>query len=140
MMSETAMQGDGADGQPLALDFELPEAPQKVWRALTEPDKLARWLTPAPAGGRLDCALLDQEPGRRVSYRWRDGEVFDGVVTFSIAVNAVGGTRLTIVQTPGVTARLFGAVGCRMAFTAAPTSPCRRDAANHNRPACLRAA
>lgn len=88
----------------LSFDVDLAEPPQKVWRALTEPDKLAAWLLPSPANG-IECRPLDQEPGRRVSYRWRDAGDFDGIVTFSIAINAIGGTRLTIVQTPGAVAR-----------------------------------
>jgi len=87
----------------LSLDFDLAEPPQKVWRALTEPDKLAAWLLPSSKDG-VECRPLDQEPGRRISYRWREQGSFDGVVTFSIALNAVGGTRLTIVQTDGAVA------------------------------------
>ncbi len=93
--------------EALSFDFDLAEPPQKVWRALTEPDKVAAWLQPA-TGEAIDCRPLDQEPGRRISYRWREQGSFDGVVTFSIALNAVGGTRLTIVQTQGAVA-LHGA-------------------------------
>lgn len=139
-MSEaiTANAEAADETEPLALDFDLPEPPQKVWRALTEPDTLARWLAPAPAS--FDAAPLDQEPGRRVSYRWRDGEAFDGVVTFSIALNAVGGTRLTIVQVPGVTARLYAATRPALACIAGRMSRRRLDAANQNFSTRLRAA
>ena len=32
--------------EALTFEFDLPHAPEKVWRALTEPALLAEWLLP----------------------------------------------------------------------------------------------
>jgi uncharacterized protein YndB with AHSA1/START domain len=47
------------DARGIYLDTFLPHPPRKVWRALTEPDLIARWLM--PNGRRL--------AGRRRPYR-----------------------------------------------------------------------
>ena len=77
----------------IALDQVLPHAPAQVWRALTEPDLLARWLmpprdfqlkvghrftfqgTPIPSvqfSGIVGCEVLDFEVERRLCYSWVD--------------------------------------------------------------------
>ncbi|HEV7255661.1 MAG TPA: SRPBCC domain-containing protein [Mesorhizobium sp.] len=119
-----------AETQALEQEYELAEPPAKVWRALTEPELVARWLRPNPSqvdGDEEDteCSLLDTEPGWRVSYRWRDGAL-DGVVTFSIAPNASGGTRLKLVHSAGSLAPVALAGS---AWTAPRPTP-----ANSNRP------
>jgi uncharacterized protein YndB with AHSA1/START domain len=86
-----------------------------VWRALTEPELLSKWLLPvldfklAPGAafrfqappqpgwdGAVQCELLSLEPGRKLSYRWVVGPL-DTVVTFSLAPSGPG-SRLTVVQ------------------------------------------
>ena len=32
--------------EPVLIECDLPEPPEKVWRALTEPKLVAAWLTP----------------------------------------------------------------------------------------------
>jgi uncharacterized protein YndB with AHSA1/START domain len=100
----------------LTFDFDLPHRPEKVWRALTEPELLAQWLLPvlglelapgtaftfqAPPKGDWDgvvrCKLLDVEPQRALSWRWVVGDV-DTVVTFTLAATPAG-TRLHLVHT-----------------------------------------
>lgn len=129
--------------QNLHQDYDLAAPPEKVWRALTEPALVERWLMPDAAatggerpgftgdGGKLGCTLIEAEPGRRVSYAWREGPL-DSVVTFSIAA-ANGGTRLTVVHSrPAQTAAtaMFGAPGYRMALRPTGTARTRRHAAN----------
>lgn len=122
--------------------YDLSEPPEKVWRALTEPALVQRWLMPDAAatcgarpgftgdGGKLGCTLIDAEPGRRVSYAWREGAL-ESVVTFSVAATT-GGTRLTVVHTGPARAAdtaMLGASGCRIALR--PTgAPNHRHAAN----------
>ena len=128
----------------LHQNYDLSEPPEKVWRALTEPALVERWLIPNSAatggerpgfrgdGGRLVCTLIDAEPGRRVSYAWREGTL-DSVVTFSVAANDAGGTRLTVVHSgPAPTAgtAMLGAPGCRIALRPNTQSPNQRHAAN----------
>ncbi|WP_434722734.1 SRPBCC family protein [Mesorhizobium sp. RIZ17] len=105
---------------PLSFECELAEPPEKVWRALTEPELLAAWLMPndmmAKAGTRfafagpdapIECEVLEAEPGRVLRYSWRERPgaddasrlpAFDSVVTFTLARTASGGTHLSIVH------------------------------------------
>jgi uncharacterized protein YndB with AHSA1/START domain len=99
----------------VALDFELPHSPQKVWRALTDPVLLAEWLLPvvgltlepgaaftltAPPqpgwDGVVSCRLLEIDAHRTLSYAWAVGDL-DTVVTFTLTPTA-SGTRLSLVQ------------------------------------------
>ncbi|WP_274628849.1 SRPBCC family protein [Arvimicrobium flavum] len=112
-----------AEPPVLALDFELAEPPQKVWQALTEPDILSRWIEPQRQleegeQSPLRYDPIDIEPGRRISYRWREGEALDSIVTFSIADGVAGGTRLTIVHADAALppVRLAGPVACSLLF------------------------
>jgi uncharacterized protein YndB with AHSA1/START domain len=101
--------------EALAFEVELPHAPEKVWRALTEPALLAEWLLPViglklePGAaftfkrepmlnwdGTVQCRLLEIEPQRKLSYTWVVGEI-DTVVTFTLTPTA-SGTHLLLVQ------------------------------------------
>ena len=124
----------------IVVECTLPEAPEKVWRALTVPELLAAWLLPndmlpeegarfsfdgAPGeGGRIDCEVLEMEPHRLLRYSWRDaGTERDGLATsvsFRLAQTEEGGTHLRIVHEARVAA------------------PSRQiSAANANRPATM---
>lgn len=106
-------------GRPILLEAVLDEPPALVWRALTEPALVARWLGEgdiapevgrafslrpdgAPGGETIACEVLEAEPGRRLSYRWRgQGEgpaALDTVVTWILEPTAGGGTRLRLVH------------------------------------------
>jgi uncharacterized protein YndB with AHSA1/START domain len=99
----------------IAFEYDLQHAPEKVWRALTDPTLLTEWLLPVmelplAAGaefrfrtqpqpgwdGVVDCRLLEIDAPRKLSYTW--GVPFlETVVTFTLAPTATG-TRLTLVQ------------------------------------------
>ena len=101
----------------IAFDVELPHAPAKVWRALTDPALLAEWLLPVigltlePGAaftfktqpypgwdGTVHCRMLEIEAHRKLSYTWVVGDMeLDTVVTFTLTPSA-SGTRLSIVQ------------------------------------------
>ena len=100
----------------ISFEFELPHAPEKVWRALTDPVLLTEWLlpvvgfdvTPGAAftfktqpypgwGGIVNCRILEIEAHRKVSYTWVVGDMLDAVVTFTLTPTA-SGTRLSLVQ------------------------------------------
>ena len=100
----------------LAFEFDLQHAPEKVWRALTDPDLLAEWLLPVagltlePAAaftfktqpypgwdGTVQCRFLEIEPRRKLNYSWVVGDMLDTVVTFTLTPTA-SGTRLSLVQ------------------------------------------
>jgi uncharacterized protein YndB with AHSA1/START domain len=106
-----------AQSQTEAISFELdlPHAPEKVWRALTDPVLLAEWLLPvvglklepgaaftfkAPPqpgwDGVVNCRFREIEAQRKLSWAWVVGDI-DTVVTFTLSATATG-TRLSIVQ------------------------------------------
>ncbi len=108
-----------APQQTAALSFELdlPHAPEKVWRALTEPKLLAQWLLPvlgheldlAPDAeftlktephpgwdGTVSCRFLEIDAHKKLSYAWAV-PFLDTVVTFTLTPTATG-TRLSLVQ------------------------------------------
>lgn len=129
---------------PLGFECELPDPPEKVWRALTVPDLLAAWMMPndiTPEVGKrfafsapetpIECEVLDAEPGKRLRYSWRerpaDGEAngsagFDSTVTFTLARTPSGGTLLRIIHgdfavaQPAVAMR--GNAGCGISLDA----------------------
>jgi uncharacterized protein YndB with AHSA1/START domain len=101
--------------ESIAFEFDLQHAPEKVWRALTDPVLLAEWLLPAvdfqlePGAafafqtqpqpgwdGTVSCRFLEIEAQRKLSYAWVAGEI-DTVVTFALTPTA-SGTRLSLVQ------------------------------------------
>jgi len=47
-------------------EIVVPEPPEEVWEALTEPERLEEWFAPE--------AELDPRPGGEGVFRWGDGE------------------------------------------------------------------
>lgn len=139
-MSETP-----AVARELSLEFAIDEAPEKLWHALTEPRIVEQWLAPVvrndPTTAGFSCELLATDPGRSVSYRWRDPDMGESIVTFGVSEREGGFSQLSVLQEivpmPAVT--MSGALGCSLAI-AAPASRRVLTAANQARPALLRAA
>lgn len=139
-MSETP-----AVARELSLEFAIDEAPEKLWHALTEPRIVEQWLAPVvrndPTTAGFSCELLATDPGRSVSYRWRDPDLGKSIVTFGVSEREGGFSQLSVLQEivpmPAVT--MSGALGCSLAI-AAPASRRVLTAANQARPALLRAA
>jgi uncharacterized protein YndB with AHSA1/START domain len=107
--------------ETITFEFDLRHAPEKVWRALTDPKLLAEWLLPVvdlhlslePGAafrfttqpypgwdGIVNCRFVEIEPHRKLSYRWVVGGdlEIDTVVTFTLTPTG-SGTRLSLVQT-----------------------------------------
>src|ERR1700744_495023 len=75
----------------ITVKYDLPFPPAKVWRALTEPELLTRWLMPntiaptvghkftfktQPMGewdGTVECEVLEVQPLKRLIYSWAGG-------------------------------------------------------------------
>ncbi|MGE0279254.1 MAG: SRPBCC domain-containing protein [Rhizobiaceae bacterium] len=125
--------------EDLTLDVAIDEPPQKLWRALTEPAIVKRWLAPVDtktpgAGTGQSCELIAAEPNRSASYIWRDPEAGESMVTFAISERTDGFSRLSIVHTglPRVfTVATAGALPWRMRLGAKTTPPI---AVNRNQP------
>jgi uncharacterized protein YndB with AHSA1/START domain len=101
--------------ESLSFELDLEHSPQKVWRALTEPELLAEWLLPVvelklePGAaflfktqphpgwdGTVNCRVLEIEPQKKLSYAWT-APFLDTVVTFTLTPTG-SGTRLSLVQ------------------------------------------
>lgn len=107
----------------IVIEDVLPHAPETIWRVLTEPELLARWLmknTFAPKlahrftfqarpmgdwNGIVHCEVLEIDPPRRLVYSWVggsdtnkvDGTLLDSVLSIDLTPVA-GGTRLKLVH------------------------------------------
>ena len=58
--------------ESLSFEFDLQHPPEKVWRALTDPELLAEWLLPV-----VDFKL---EPGAEFTLRSQPQPGWDGIV------------------------------------------------------------
>src|ERR1700750_2147458 len=113
------------DTRSIIVEYDIPHAPSKVWRALTDSKLVASWLMPndlrpvvgarftfqaAPIPGVWDgvchCEVLDVQPNERLSYTWQGGSEsaqnyghrLDTVVTWTLSPSGSGGTRLRLVH------------------------------------------
>jgi uncharacterized protein YndB with AHSA1/START domain len=105
-----------AQTEAISFEFDLQHSPEKVWRALTDPELLAEWLLPTVGlklepgaaftlktqpypgwDGTVSCKMLEIEPHRKLSYTW-DVPFLATVVTFTLTPTA-SGTRLSLLQT-----------------------------------------
>lgn len=121
-MSETATM---ADCREIVVDQVFPHTLDVVWKTLTSPQMMGRWLRMQPVGfepvvgtrftyqttpggewdGVIHCQVLEVTPNQRLVYAWQGGHErnvgygarLDTVVTFVLsAVEA--GTRLRMVH------------------------------------------
>ena len=100
----------------VVVEREMPHAPEKLWRALTQPHLIAEWLmrndfVPAVGhrfnlrgewGGVLDCEVLTIEPEKTLAYTWNFSHAdaaFDlkSIVTFTLTPTRAG-THLSVEQ------------------------------------------
>lgn len=105
-----------SDSGAISFEFDLHHSPNKVWKALTDPVLLSKWLLPvaemqlktgapfvlsAPPqpgwDGKVNCQFTEIEPLKKLSYSWVVGEI-DTVVTFTLTPSD-SGTRLSLLQT-----------------------------------------
>lgn len=105
-----------SETRTVTVEREFPYAPEKLWRALTQPHLIEEWLMKndfkpvvghsfnlrGEWGGVLDCEVLTVEPNRTLSYTWNfahDDPAFDlkSIVTFTLTQTS-GGTHLRMEQ------------------------------------------
>ncbi len=106
----------------LRLERVYPHAPDRVWRALTDPRAMSRWLMetdfeaalgkeftfrakPQPGwDGVTYCQVTELDPPRRLAYTWRGGAgkdkppTLDTVVRWTLEPEG-SGTRLVLEHT-----------------------------------------
>ncbi len=99
----------------IRTDQFLAHPPAKVWRALTDPDLLGRWLMPndfrpvvghrfsfrtdpvpgTSFDGIVRCEVLALEPERLLRISWRGGADLDSTLTWTLVPEGTG-TRLLL--------------------------------------------
>jgi uncharacterized protein YndB with AHSA1/START domain len=123
------------DKSSIVFERVMPHSPEKIWRALTEPALMERWLMkndfkpvvgqkfnfradPKPYwNGITDCEVLAVEPYERLCYRWDSSDDDAGkglrtVVTWTL-VPVEGGTRVRLEQSGFRPADRFASEGAK---------------------------
>ena len=93
----------------VVVERELAFPPEKIWRALTQPDLIAAWLMKndfkpvvghrfnlRAEWGAVDCQVLEIEPNKKLSYTWA-AYGLDSVVTWTLTPTSTG-THLRMEQ------------------------------------------
>jgi uncharacterized protein YndB with AHSA1/START domain len=114
-----------SETREIVVDETFPHTPETVWRTLTNPDLISRWLKMTPVGfepvvgkaftmqtspagawdGVIRCQVLEALPNERLVYAWKGGDEanvgygsrLDTVVTWTLA-RVEAGTRLRVVH------------------------------------------
>ena len=121
MNESTSVSGEiPGEKQSIIAESDLPDAPERVWLALTDPKLLEAWLMPndirAEVGHRftfrtqavpgwdgvVQCEVLEAVPFERLVYSWGGGSTkldgyghrLDTVVTWTLTPDGKGGTIL----------------------------------------------
>jgi uncharacterized protein YndB with AHSA1/START domain len=91
------------DTDALVFECALDAPPEEVWRALTIPEYLERWLKPER---QVDLAVVTAEENKSLTYRWREagqGAILgmeDSLVTFELTPTTNGGTWFRLTHAP----------------------------------------
>jgi uncharacterized protein YndB with AHSA1/START domain len=108
-----------SESRTITVEYDLPQPPAKVWRALTDSGLLAKWLMPndfrAEVGHRFEfrappmphwdgivrCEVREVDPPRRLCFTWvggskEAGTFLDTTVTWVLTPTASGGTLLRL--------------------------------------------
>jgi uncharacterized protein YndB with AHSA1/START domain len=93
----------------VVVEREMPHAPEKIWRALTQGALLEEWLMKndfqpivghrfnlSADWGAVDCQVLAVEPNKALSYTWA-AYGLESVVTWTLTPTSTG-TRLRMEQ------------------------------------------
>ena len=93
----------------VVVEREIAHAPEKIWRALTEPHLIEEWLmktdfqpvadrkfTLRGDWGAVDCQVLTIQPLRTLSYSWA-AHGLESVVTWTLTPTSAG-TKLRMEQ------------------------------------------
>ena len=93
----------------VVVEREVPFPPEKVWRALTQPELIEKWLmkndfkpvvdhafTLRADWGAVDCKVLTVEPKKTLSYTWA-AYGLKSIVTWTLTPTSAG-TRLRMEQ------------------------------------------
>ena len=106
---------DRSQTDAIHFELDLPHAPEKVWRALTDPTLLSQWLLPVigfslePGAtflfktdphpgwdGTVSCRMIESHPLQSIRYAWGVPGL-DTMMHFTLTPTT-SGTLLSIVQ------------------------------------------
>lgn len=103
------MNDISSETRAVVIEREFPHPPEKIWRALTQPELIAEWLMKnnfKPVRGQrfdlradwgtVDCEVLEVEPNKTLSYTWASYDL-KSVVTWTLTATRTG-TRLRMEQ------------------------------------------
>ena len=98
------MTDAAAETRTVVVEREIPYAPEKIWRALTEPHLIEEWLMKNDFElvadhkfnlrgdwGVVDCQVLKVQPMRSLSYSWA-AHGLESVVTWTLTPTSKGTT------------------------------------------------
>jgi uncharacterized protein YndB with AHSA1/START domain len=110
------MSNAATETRSVVVEREFAHAPEKLWRALTQPHLMEAWLMKndfvlkvghkfnlrGDWGGVLDCEVLTIEPNRSLSYTWDfahedQAYALKSIVTFTLTPKGAG-THLRVEQ------------------------------------------
>ena len=103
------MNGNSTETLSVVVERELPFPPEKVWRALTQPQLIEEWLMKndfkpvvdhrfnlRADWGAVDCRVVAVEPHKTLSYTWA-AYGLESVVTWTLTPAGTG-THLRMEQ------------------------------------------
>jgi uncharacterized protein YndB with AHSA1/START domain len=103
------MTSTATETRSVVVEREIAHAPEKIWRALTEPHLIEEWLmktdfqpvadrkfTLRGDWGAVDCQVLTIQPLRTLSYSWA-AHGLESVVTWTLTPTSAG-TKLRMEQ------------------------------------------
>lgn len=98
-----------SETRSVVVERELGHAPEKIWRALTQPHLIAEWLMKGDFQplighrfdfradwGTVDCRVTEVEPHRKLAYTW-EAMGLESVVTWTLTPSG-NGTLLRMEQ------------------------------------------
>ncbi|HEY3889241.1 MAG TPA: SRPBCC domain-containing protein [Caulobacteraceae bacterium] len=103
------MTNTATETRSVVVEREVHYPPEKIWRALTQPQLIEEWLmkndfepvvdhsfTLRGDWGSVDCRVLSVEPNKTLAYAW-GAMGLESVVTWTLTPTR-GGTQLRMVQ------------------------------------------
>ncbi|HEY5205030.1 MAG TPA: SRPBCC domain-containing protein [Roseiarcus sp.] len=103
------MTDAATETRTVVVERDIPYAPEKIWRALTQPHLIAEWLMKNDFQlvadhkfslrgdwGAVDCQVLKVEPQKTLSYSWA-AHGLESVVTWTLTATSKG-TNLRMEQ------------------------------------------
>ena len=103
------MTNVATETRSVAIEREIPHPPEKIWRALTQPQLIEEWLMKNDFKpivdhkfnlrgdwGTVDCQVKEVEPNKTLSYTWA-AYGLESVVTWTLTPTRTG-THLRMEQ------------------------------------------